>query len=474
MVVPDEPTDAIATAVEAEVARTLAPSPELLARLGRAREELLAAVRQAASRRNSPMVRAIVAGSAARETFLSDRLDIDLFLLFPPDLPDERLREEGLALAREVLTSPTMRYAEHPYLRGKFAEFTVDAVPGFAVSDPSRPRSPVDRTPFHQEYLSSRESPHLVSEIRLAKQFLRARGVYGSEARTEGFSGYLLELLVLEFGSFRGFLRAARDWRIPVRLESPESEPPRLPAEVALVLADPVDPNRNVATALSRRNLGVLIVSARRYLERPDRAWFAVPVSRPFPLEEARRRVADRASHVTIVRLARPDLVDDTLYPQLRKAERSIADELLRAGFAVLGSSSAADAHGLVIAVELASPSRSAVRHRPGPPAGLDRAGDFLASWPAEGPTILQGPYVRPDGTLAVETRESERGPEGFLAVRLPRLSLGRNLTAGEGAEVGPLDKAVDSEALQEALCGLLAKGLPWPALAPLAEARRR
>jgi tRNA nucleotidyltransferase (CCA-adding enzyme) len=464
MAAPAGSADAQAAAVEAAVARELAPSPELLARLGRARAHLVETVVAAAARRGSPLVRAVVAGSAARETFLADRLDIDLFLLFPADLSDLRLREEGLALGREVLADPTTRYAEHPYLRGTFDGFTVDAVPGFAIADPSHPRSPVDRTPFHQEYLAARETPELVAEVRLAKQFLRALGVYGSEARTEGFSGYLTELLVLEFGSFRGLLRAARGWTVPVRLVPPAREPPRLPDEVALVLTDPVDPHRNVASALSRRNLGVVVVSARAYLARPERVWFEVRAPRSVSRADALRWIRARASHVTVVRLRRPDLVDDTLFPQLRKAERAVAEELGRAGFAVLGSASGADPHGLVVAVELTSRLRPAVRVRDGPPAGLDRAGDFLATWPPDGPEVLQGPYVRADGRLAVETREPEREVETFLRRRLPGLSLGKNLSAGEPAQaVAPLDEAEDSAALEEALRSLLAKGLPGP-----------
>jgi tRNA nucleotidyltransferase (CCA-adding enzyme) len=464
---PTEPADARAEAVETEVGAALAPPAELLSRLARTRSSLVQAVEAAARRRSSPLVRAVVAGSAARGTFLTDRLDIDLFLLFPPDLSDDRLRDEGLALGREVLQEPTTRYAEHPYLRGTFEGFTVDAVPGFAVEDPSHPRSPVDRTPFHQQYLAGRETPRLVAEVRLAKQFLRGLGVYGSEARTEGFSGYLLELLVLEFGSFRGLLRAARSWRVPVRLVPPEREPPRLPEDVALVLPDPVDPHRNVASALSRRNLGTVIVSARAYLERPSRAWFELRVPRPFPKAEALSKVEGRGSHVSVVRLARPDLVDDTLYPQLRKAERAVVDELDRAGFAVLGSASAADPASLVVAIELATPSRSAVRTRPGPPAGLDRAGDFLATWPAERPDVVQGPYVRADGRLAVETRESDRDAETFLRQHLPRLSLGRNLSATDRASVSSLADAEASPALEESLRGLLQKRLPWPDGAP-------
>ena len=460
----DRGSDAEADRVESSIAASLAPSAELLARLEHARSRLVEVVTEAAKRRDSPLVRALVAGSAARATFLADRLDIDLFLLFPADLPDDRLREEGLALGREVLSQPTMRYAEHPYLRGTFEGFTVDAVPGFAVSDPSRPRSPVDRTPFHQAFLATRETLALVSEIRLAKQFLRTLGVYGSEARTEGFSGYVLELLVLQFGSFRGFLHAAQSWTIPVRLVPPEREPPGLPEHVALVLTDPVDPHRNVASALSRQNLGTLIVSARAYLAQPEPAWFEPRAPHALTKEEALHRIRGRVSHVTVVRLARPDLVDDTLYPQLRKAERAVAEELGRAGFHLLGSSSAADPQGLVVAVEVAYRSRPGVRVRPGPPAGLERASDFLAAWPPDLPEVVQGPYVRPDGHLAVETRATERDAEAFVRSVLPRLSLGRNLSASTGVTVTSLDDAEGTPALSEALRLLLEKRLPWPA----------
>jgi tRNA nucleotidyltransferase (CCA-adding enzyme) len=455
--------------VEAEVARRLAPSAELLERLARAREELVAKVTDAARQRGSPLVRALVAGSAARGTFLGDRLDIDLFMLFPPDLADDRLREEGLALGRAVLSDPAVRYAEHPYLRGTFDGWPVDAVPGFAITDPAHPRSPVDRTPFHQAYLSERETPEIVAQVRLAKQFLRTLGVYGAEAKTEGFSGYLVELLLLRYGSLRELLRTARGWTVPVRLDPPERDPPRLPGEVALILADPVDPNRNVASALSRRNLGIVIVSARAYLERPSAAWFEAREAPKFTKAAALRQVGERGSAVVVVALARPDLVDDTLFPQLRKAERAVVDELARAGFHVLGSSSAADEKGLVLVVELAHRDRPLVRLHGGPPPGLDRAGDFLAAWPAGRSDVLQGPYVRADGSLGVEARQGEVAAVGFLRERLARLSLGKNLTAGPGSSVVDLKDAGPSEALEEALRSLLAKALPWPPQPPSA-----
>jgi tRNA nucleotidyltransferase (CCA-adding enzyme) len=461
---PRRETEVEAARVESAVAARIAPSPELLARVERVRSELPERVQEAARSRSSPLVRSVVAGSAARGTFLHDRLDIDLFLLFPPDLPRDRLREEGLALGRAVLADPQTRYAEHPYLRGRYGEFTVDAVPGFAISDPSHPISPVDRTPFHQAYLAERETAFEVGEIRLTKQFLRGLGIYGSEARTEGFSGYLVELLVLKYGSFRALLSAARRWRIPARLEDPGREAPRLPDDVALVLTDPVDPHRNVATALSRKNLGLFVVGAGAYLDAPSEAWFDAQPPARISRAEAIRRTVDRQSHVCVVELPRPEIVDDTLYPQVRKAESAIADEAARGGFEVLGSSSAADAERIVIALEVAHRLRSPVRRRDGPPPGIDRVGQFLGKWTGNDASVLQGPYVRDDGSLGVETRRTECEVETVLGESLARLSLGKDLTPDgpDQAAVRPLAAASDSDALAEALRRLLDKRLPW------------
>ena len=450
--------------VEARVRARIAPTPDFLEQVARVRSELVHRVEEAARARSSPLVRALVAGSAARGTFLSDRLDVDLFLLFPPDLPRDRLREEGLALGRAVLTNTETRYAEHPYLRGEFDGFRVDAVPGFAISDPSHPLSPVDRTPFHQEYLAPRETPEIVGQVRLAKQFFRTLGVYGSEAKTEGFSGYLVELLVLQFGSLRGLLRAAGSWRLPVRLVEPGKEPPRLPGDVALILADPVDPHRNVASALSRRNLALVIVASSAYLGAPTEAWFEPRPRLPLSREEALARLQERTSHVTVVRLPRPDLVDDTLYPQVRKAERALADEVARSGFEVLASSSVVGTDRVVVLLEVAHSHRSAVRRQDGPPPGLDRVGHFLGKWTAPEAPVLQGPYVRADGSLGVETRRVERDVEAVIRSVLPRLALGKDLTPADPglAEVHPLAGAPESAALGEALRELLGKRLPW------------
>lgn len=371
---------------------------------------------------------------------------------------------EGLALGEAILTKPERKYAEHPYLRGLFQGYTVDVVPGYAIADAAKPLSAVDRTPFHDEYLRAHQSASIVSEVRLTKLFLRALGIYGSEARTEGFSGYLVELVLLQFGTLHALLEAARNWRVPVRLCTSGKEPPRLPADVALILPDAVDPNRNVASALSQRNLALFILGAAAYLAAPSEEWFELPKPRRLSRAEALERIGRRATHVSVVEVPRPALVDDTLYPQLRKAERAIAEEVSRIGFEVIGSACAAGPTALLILVEVAHGRLSAVRVQDGPPAGLDRVGSFLEKWTAAGAPTSQGPYVREDGRLGIEVRRSERDLEPVLSAAIPRLSLGKDITpaAHERTQVRSLADQPDSAELDAALADLLGKRLPW------------
>ncbi|MGI0132000.1 MAG: CCA tRNA nucleotidyltransferase [Thermoplasmata archaeon] len=457
----DAPT---ADAIEHAVLRAITPSPEMMERVRTATRLLVERAESAVRNRGSPVVRCLVAGSAARGTYLGDRLDIDLFLLFRTDVPREVLEREGLALGSEVLTDPVTKYAEHPYRHGTFEGIEVDAVPGYAVDDPSRPMSAVDRTPFHQEYLTQRQTPEMVAQVRLTKQFLRALGVYGSEARTGGFSGYLVELLVLRFGRLRELLAAARGWRIPVRLLSSPTAAPRTPDDVALLLDDPVDPNRNVATALTRRNLGRFILAAGHYLDHPSARAFDLPPRPALAPADAKRRLAERRTHVAILGMPRPDLVDDILYPQLAKAERALADEAERLGFQVVGTASAAGEGRVVVLLEVAQRELPGVKVQDGPPPGIDRVGQFLEKWTDPAAAVLQGPYVTADGRLAVETLRSTRGIEELLTEAFEHLALGRDLRH----ELGPasffrsLEDTDPSPELSRGLADLLDKRLPW------------
>ncbi|MDD1745728.1 MAG: CCA tRNA nucleotidyltransferase, partial [Candidatus Methanoperedens sp.] len=215
-------------------------------------------------------ITAILVGSTARSTWLSGEHDLDIFIMFPPDVSREYLEEKGLYVARKMAAqaqSSEERYAEHPYINAVFDGYEVDLVPAFRVASAAEIKSAVDRTPFHNRFVLS-SIKGLEDEVLLLKQFLKGCGVYGSELKTHGFSGYLVELLVIHYGSFMQVLEATREWKPGMKIDIEKH------ASIAqadpLVMVDPTDPARNVAAALSLDNMCIFIDRAREFLKKPD------------------------------------------------------------------------------------------------------------------------------------------------------------------------------------------------------------
>ena len=198
-------SDEVDTVVE-RVRERVEPDDDERARLESVVEELTAPA-EAAFAGLPVEADVVLAGSTARETWLAGERDVDLFVRLPPDLDREQLREYGLTVGHAVVDGRE-EYAEHPYVVGELDGFGVDVVPCYALDDATEIRSAVDRTPFHTRYVRDRLDRERASDVRVAKQFLTGIGVYGSDLRTRGFSGYLTALLVLEYGGFRELLAA--------------------------------------------------------------------------------------------------------------------------------------------------------------------------------------------------------------------------------------------------------------------------
>ena len=153
-------------------------------------------------------------------------------------------------------------------------------------------------------------------QVRLLKQFMKGVGTYGAEARTQGFSGYLVELLIIRFGGMREVLEAATSWKKGETLSLGDigrqfKDP--------LIFYDPVDKDRNVASALSLNNLALFIHAAQEYLANPSSRFFFPRKREPLPLSRIKDIMEDRGTELLIVQLDRPDLIDDDLFPQVRR-----------------------------------------------------------------------------------------------------------------------------------------------------------
>jgi len=389
--------DALATVLDA-VEHRVTPDDEERERMAAAASDLVE--RAEAALAELPVDGDVLrVGSTARGTWVAGDRDIDVFVRFPPELPREDLEEYGLTVGRAVLPDGREEYAEHPYVTGTYEGFDVDLVPCYAVESATEIASAVDRTPFHTRWLDAHLDDELAADVRVAKAFLKAIGAYGSDLRTEGFGGYLTELLVWEHGGFAALLRGAADWSPPVRFDPADHGTATF--DDPLVMIDPTDPERNVAAVLSATNLARFQHHARQLLEDPDEAVFERDESAPLSGDAVREHVRRRGTTPLAVRFDAPDLVEDQLYPQLRRSLGGLRDELERRGFDPVRSAAWAD-ESAVLLVELAVAERPTVERHEGPPVAVrDHADGFFEKY-ADGDAY--GPFV--DGERYVVERE--------------------------------------------------------------------
>jgi tRNA nucleotidyltransferase (CCA-adding enzyme) len=397
-------------------------------------------------------------GSTARGTWLAGDRDVDLFVRFPADLPREELERYGLEVGHAVLPEGHEEFAEHPYVKGEYRGFEVDCVPCYAVDDATEIRSAVDRTPFHTDYLEGRVDP-LADDVRVAKAFLSGIGAYGSDLRTKGFSGFLTELLVLEFGGFRELVEAAADWRPPVEFD-PEDHG-QTAFEDPLVVVDPTDPDRNVAAVCSARNVARLIHYSRELLDEPRLELFEATAPDPLSAAGVRERVEARGTAPVAVRFEAPDVVEDQLYPQLEKSLAGLEGALEGAGFRPLRSARWAD-RTAVLFVECAVGELPAVERHRGPPVGVrDHAEGFYESYAAD--ADVTGPFVDDEGRYVVERPRDARQPGELVESELFDVSLGPHVESALADDHEVLVGEAVAELAEEFGAELASYFDPWP-----------
>src|SRR4030042_4727964 len=119
-------------------------------------------------------------------------------------------------------------------------------------------------------------------EVRLLKMFMKGISVYGAEKKVGGFSGYLCELLILHYESFLKALEAFANHkrRIVVDIENLYEDREKeisLLFNEPLIMIDPVDKGRNVASAVQPQKLHTFVAASQAFLKTPRQSCFYPP-----------------------------------------------------------------------------------------------------------------------------------------------------------------------------------------------------
>jgi len=271
-----------------------------------------------------------VEGSIAKNTWLKETPDIDIFMRIPPTVPRKSFGTLYLDIAKEATAGAEQveRFAEHPYLEAILDWTRINIVPCYLVKK-GEWKSATDRTPFHTDYVKPLLNEKLCGEIRLLKRFMTGICVYGAEIKVGGFSGYLCELLVLFYGSFLQVLKAASNWkpRTIIDLEGCYEGREReliLVFEEPLIIVDPVDKGRNVASAVRQERLDEFVAASRALLERPSTEFFYPSKTKSFSSRKLLQAIRNRGSNLVFIRFGGVKTVPDILWGQLYKSQRSL------------------------------------------------------------------------------------------------------------------------------------------------------
>ena len=228
--------------------------------------------------KNSIKARCVRGGSTAKGTFLKGDHDVDLFVIF-----DHKYK--GKDISKTLLDTITTLKVEvvhgsRDYFHYYSNSLTYEIVPVLEVKDPKDVENVTDMSPKHVNWVNKKLNDKLRDDIRITKKFCKAQKVYGAESYISGFSGHVIDILIIHYGGFIKLLDAAKDWTPKVvidvekHLKNPIKELDKSKTFGPLIVVDPMQSDRNAAAAVSKEKIDLFINSTKIFLENPSKDFF--------------------------------------------------------------------------------------------------------------------------------------------------------------------------------------------------------
>lgn len=277
----------------------------------------------------------MIGGSTAKGTFLKGDHDVDIFVRFQKVHWEENLSN----LLEQVLPEATRVHGSRDYFQLRHGDLLIEVVPVLHIRKASEARNVTDVSPLHVAYVLKHTNRRLRDEIRLAKQFCKAAKCYGAESYINGFSGHVLDLLLIRYGSFERLLRAAEAWggRLVIDLEGHHKRPEfSLDSAKRLgpaIIVDPIQPERNAAAALSREKYERFKEAARAFLVRPSLKAFLVE---PLTKRRIEERFAGAEGKLFVLESEALEGKEDVVATKLLKIHEYLLHHLRRHSFTIL------------------------------------------------------------------------------------------------------------------------------------------
>jgi tRNA nucleotidyltransferase (CCA-adding enzyme) len=232
----------------------------------------------ASLKKNKFSAKAVLGGSYAKDTWLKGDYDVDVFVRF-----SLKHKSKDLSAMLEKALKPWKHERVHgsrDYFWVHEKKFRFEIIPVLEVKKQSDAENVTDFSPLHVSWVN-RAGKKYKGEIRLFKKFCKAQGVYGAESYIRGFSGHVVDILVIYYKGFLPLLKAASQWKPKTIVDYYHHYDKKAlfvlnssKIQGPLIIIDPVQKDRNAAAALSQDKYDGLVKAANKFLKKPTKEAF--------------------------------------------------------------------------------------------------------------------------------------------------------------------------------------------------------
>ncbi len=246
-----------------------------------------------------------------KQTQLKNDFDIDLFVgldykLYKPKyegLSKNKLKKASKkdflnlcnnwikkSLTLKEFSNPRLLYAEHPYVTVDYLaenyKIKIDIVLFFDLDldfiSNYGPVTAVDRSPWHGHFIKNNLTEEQKNDVRILKQFFKANHCYGDKSAVGkvGFIGYSAELLIAHYKTLQNLFSNFSLLRDnPIDFHNRSIDDLRKIHHFQndyLIVTDPIDKNRNVASAISEKAYKYCNQRVKEFLDNPNKKFFVI------------------------------------------------------------------------------------------------------------------------------------------------------------------------------------------------------
>ncbi len=274
-----------------------------------------------------------------KQTQLKNDFDIDLFIGldynqyspkyqgFSKSKSKKKSKKDFLALCNnwilqslnlDEFLNPRLLYAEHPYITVDYflnnTKVKIDIVLYFDLDleyiKKNGPITAVDRSPWHSDFVRNNLTSDQKNDVRLLKQFFKVCHSYGDKSAVGkiGFIGYSTELLIYYYQDLINLFESFNELdKKPLDYFNRNSEELSKIVHFQndyLIIIDPIDKNRNVASAISERAYKYCNQRILEFLEHPNKMFFKI---KPFSEIDLSDKEDPYLSKIFIIELLNSD-----------------------------------------------------------------------------------------------------------------------------------------------------------------------